>query len=485
MTKFKTIINQLSTKDYEIVKRNLDENNAEKSVLLLETVREENPDDDFLMKKLKVSANAYYALRSRLNQKIEELLVQQLDNPRTDIFRKVLMINEVIFTKSKEIAIATLKKLEKELIKYDLANELTTVYKSLKKLTIHSPTHFHYSQLYNRHIAYMLALDKAEDMLAEYFKRYGDYLLTGSEASQLGLTLMKREMANVSSLYKSHRLFVYNSCIHIFHRLYVDEVEELDDETPTEDLLKENEKILSSYRTDSTYFHMNTVFDFLWLSYYDHYKVYRKVENYYNDLNLRSPQLLRNFHLFTFPSNFLILKLKRALRKNLEGELHEQNISLYDEDNIVKADVPQYYISVIYNALSAYYAHEFKSATKELTILVNDVSWKKYPNALVEARILLVFIHYIARDMEQVKLASTSIQRQIRVIGRENCQVAFAFNQLLKVAMNDMKRNKSDKVKELVGLLNIMQPSYFSPLKLVKFDEKLVRRLISSVGTHA
>ncbi|TDI71305.1 MAG: hypothetical protein E2O86_02135 [Bacteroidetes bacterium] len=331
----------------------------------------------------------------------------------------------------------------------------------------------------------MLALDKAEDMLAVYFKKYGDYLLTGSETSQLELTLMKKEMSNVSSLYQSHRLFVYNSCIHVFHRLFVDEVEELDDETPTEDLLQENEKILSSYRMDSIYFHMNTVFDFLWLSYYDHYKVYRKVENYYNDLNLRSPQLLSNFHLFTFPSNFLILKMKRALRMNIEGELHQQNISLYDEKNVNKADVPQYYISVIYNALSAYYDNDYKSATKELTILVNDVSWKKYPNAMLEARILLVFIHYIARDMEQVKLASTSIQRQIRVIGREYCQIAFTFNQLLKTAMNDLKRNKADKVKELVGLLNIMQPTHFSPLKLVKIDEKLVQRLISSVATFA
>jgi len=483
MTKFKSLINQLSNTDYEALWANLNESNAEKSALLLETVRKDNPDDEKLMKVLKVKATAYYALRSRLNQRIEEFLVQQLQNPRTDIFKKVLMINEIIFTKSNNIAIATLKKLEKELIKYDLSNELTTVYKSLKKLSIHTPYHFQYSQLYNRHIAYMLALDKAENMLVEYFKKYGDYLLTGSETYKLELSLMKKEMTNVSALYQSHRLFVYDSCINIFHRLYVNEVEDVDDDTPTEDLLLENEKILSSYRMDSMYFHLGSVFDFLWLSYYDHYNVVRKVESYYNDINLRSPQLLTNFHLFTFPSNFLILKLKRAMRLNLEGALYKQNISLYEETIINKSDIPQYYIHAIYNALSAYYAHKYKAASKVLTGLINDISWKKYPNAMLEARILLVFIHYMARDMDLVKLVSTSIQRQIRVIGKENCILAFTFNQMLKAAMNDLKRNKPEKVVELAGVLKLMEPPYFSPLKLIKMDEKLLQRLSSSVAT--
>ena len=73
----------------------------------------------------------------------------------------------VLHPSAKAIAIATLKKLEKDLIDYDLSNELTIVYKSLKKLHVNSPDYFHYSQLYNRHVAYMLALDKAEDLLAD------------------------------------------------------------------------------------------------------------------------------------------------------------------------------------------------------------------------------------------------------------------------------------------------------------------------------
>ncbi len=484
MTKFRTLIRQLSKNDYIAVKKSLMDSNAEKTAILLETVREDNPGDDVLMTKLNTSAAAYYALRSRLNQRIEEYLVQQMENPRTDLFKKVLMINEIIFTKPKDIAVATLKKLEKELKKYDLSNELTVVYKSLKKLNIHSPNYFQYSQLYNRHVAYMLTLDKAEDILSEYFKKYGHFLISGDDGIKTELKLLKREMHTNCSLYQSHRLFVYNSCVSIFHRLFVDSDEKNieDNEKPTDDLLKENEDILSSYKMDSTYFHLSTVFDFLWLSYYDHYNVNRKVEIYYDDLNAHSPQLLTNFNLFTFPGSILILKLRRAIRLGNTDQLYEENSHMYSEILINKSDIPLYYIYATYRALSAYYSREISEAISWITPLISEISWKKFPLAMIEARILLVFFHYLNDEPDMVKMVGTSIQRQIRVIGKENCQIPFTFYRLQKAAMNDMKKNKSDKVREYISLLNLMQPNYYSPLKYINMDDQLIGKLISS--TH-
>jgi hypothetical protein len=176
-------------------------------------MREKHLSDTKIMEELDVNTNAYYTLRSRLNQKIEEYLLQQMENPRTDILKKVANINEIIFTKKRAIAVATLKKLEKELLDYDLSNELTIVYKTLKKLHINTPDLFNYSQLYNKHVAYMLAIDKAEDLLAEYFKKYGVYSLTGDDVDKLALTLLNTEMNNVCRLYTSHRLYVYQSCM--------------------------------------------------------------------------------------------------------------------------------------------------------------------------------------------------------------------------------------------------------------------------------
>ena len=166
MAKLKNIIKQLSAADYQAIHDSLMHSNAEKSAHLLKFIRERQMSDAKVMEELDVNTNAYYTLRSRLNQKIEEYLLAQMESPRTDLLKKVANINDVVFTKKRAIASATLKKLEKELLDYDLANELTIVYKTLKKLHLNTPDNFAYSQQYNRHVAYMLAMDKAEDLVA-------------------------------------------------------------------------------------------------------------------------------------------------------------------------------------------------------------------------------------------------------------------------------------------------------------------------------
>ncbi|MEM6300066.1 MAG: hypothetical protein AAF740_15375, partial [Bacteroidota bacterium] len=158
MAKLTNIVKQLPLQDYHTIYDSLGSSNAEKSAHLLKSLRERKVSDERIMEELGVTANAYYTLRSRLNQRIEEHLIQQMESPRTDLLKKVANIMEIAFTKKWAIAVATLKKLEKELLDYDLFNELTLVYKILKKLHIHTDDYFTYSQLYNKHVAFMLAV---------------------------------------------------------------------------------------------------------------------------------------------------------------------------------------------------------------------------------------------------------------------------------------------------------------------------------------
>ena len=325
MAKLKNIIKQLSEKDFNSIYESLLTSSAEKSAHLLKALRERSVSDTRIMADLEVNTNAYYTLRSRLNLKIEEYLMQQMESPRADVLRKVANINEVVFTKKRTIAIATLKKLEKELIDYDLSNELTVVYKSLKKLHINSPDYFQYSQLYNRHVAYMLALDKAEDLLADYFKKYGSYLLTADDSEKLGLSLLMREMQNVANLYESHRLYVYKSIMQIFHKLFVEPDESAHVESESiEDTFDKIQKIFNSYGLDSIYYHLNLVIEFLKLEYYNYYKVFRESEKYFEEVNDAAGNLLTNYPTFVFPAQFLISKVQRYLTLSfrlLEGRL--------------------------------------------------------------------------------------------------------------------------------------------------------------------
>lgn len=480
MAKLKNIIKQLSEKDFKSIYDSLIESNAEKSAYLLKALRERSLSDTKIMVELEVNANAYYTLRSRLNQKIEEHLIQQMESPRTDILRKVANLNEVLFTKKRTISIATLKKLEKDLLDYDLANELTVVYKSLKKIHINSPDHFHYSQLYNRHVAYMLAVDKAEDLLAEYFKKYGSFLLSGDATEKLGLSLLVKEMQNVARLYESHRLYVYQSCMLVYHRLFVERDDNLQQEGESiEDIFAHVQKVFDTYNLDPLYYHLNLVFEFLKLEYYNHYKVYRQAEKFYEEVNDAAGNLLVNYPIYTFSAQFLISKLERHLRLGTEKELYTENESMFMDYEADLLDIPKHLIYVVYKALSAYYIGKYEETAKLINGLLNELSLKKYPFALMEVKTLLALQYCLLKDFELFNQLSNSIQRQIRLFGKDECENVMLFLKILKVATSESKKDKAKKIHALIPKFKSLTVNYFAPTTLIKMDDQFVEALVA------
>lgn len=483
MAKLKNIIKQLSEKDYKEIHDSLMESNAEKSAYVLKALRERQLSDSKIMVELEVNANAYYTLRSRLNQKIEEHLLQQMESPRTDILRKVANLNEVLFTKKRTISIATLKKLEKELQDYDLASELTVVYKSLKKLHVHSQEYFNYSQLYNRHVAYMLAVDKAEDLLAEYFKKYGSYFFTGDPIEKMGLDLLLKEMHNVAKLYESHRLYVYQSCMLIFHRLFVDENETANQEgEATEDIFIRVQKIFENYNLDPLYYHLNLVFEFLHLEYYNHYKVYRQADKHYEEINDATATLLVNYSNYTFSARFLISKIERHLRNNTEKTMFAENESWMMDIEPEPQDIPKHVVYVCYQAISAYYAGKYDVAAKVINSMLNEVSLKKYPFVQMEVKALLALQFCMLKDFELFMQHTNSIQRQIRMFGKDECENVLLFLKILRVATSEAKKEKAKKISAIIPKFKEVKVSYFSPTSLIKMDDEFVEALASIEG---
>lgn len=479
MAKLKNIIRQLSEKDFQSIYDALLSTGAEKSASLMKSLRDHNLPDSKVMVELDVNANAYYTLRSRLNQKIEEHLLQQMESPRTDILKKLANINEVVFTKKRTISIATLKKIEKELIDYDLANELTLVYKYLKKLHINSAEQFQYSQLYNRHVAYTLAIDKAEQVLAEYFKKFSNFYFTASEQEKLGLTLQLREMRNVSKLYQSHRLYVFYSCMSLFHQLFVDNQDSAQDELEApEDIFIKVQKIFESYPMDPVYYHLNLVFSFLKLEYYNHYRVFKQAERYYEEVNDAASNLLMNYSHFTFSSQFLISKLTRALRLGLEAELYAENENLFRELELDYSDIPGYTIYQIYRALSNYYIDKYEQAARILNDLLNDVSLKAFPFVYMEVKIVLALQYCLQNDPELFNQLSNSIQRQVRNHTRESCENIVMFLKLMRSSLSDSKKEKQKKITAIADRIRMIpQSPWFSPSSFIRLDERLITKL--------
>jgi len=478
MAKLKNIIKQLSEKDFKSIHDSLIESNAEKSAYLLKALRERQLSDSKIMVELEVNANAYYTLRSRLNQRIEEHLLEQMESPRTDILRKVANLNEVLFTKKRTISLATLKKLEKELIDYDLANELTIVYKSLKKIHVHSPEYFQYSQLYNRHVAYTLAVDKAEDLLADYFKKYGSYFLSNDSTEKLGLSLLMKEMQNVARLYESHRLYVYQSSMLIFHRLFVEPDDNLQEEGESiEDIFTHVQKIFDTYNLDPLYYHLNLVFEFLKLEYYHHYKVHRQAEKYFEEVNDAASNLIVNYPFYTFSARFLITKLERHLRLGTERDIVGENDSMFLDIESDPHDVAKHTISIMYRALGYYYVGRYDESSKLINNLLNEVSLKKYPFVLMEVKAVLALQYCMMKDFELFNQLSNSIQRQIRLFGKDECANVLLFLKILKIATSEAKKEKAKKITAIIPKYRTIEVNYFAPTSFIRMDDTFVENL--------
>ncbi len=482
MAKLKNIIKQLSQGDFDKIYQQLIDSSAEKSAYLLKYMYHEQLSDNKIMKELNVNNNAYYTLRSRLNQKIEEYLLEQIESPRTDVLRKVANINEIIFTKKRTIAIATLRKLEKELLDYDLSNELVSVYKTLKKLHVNTPEYFEYSQLYNHHVTYMLDVDRVESFMADYFKKYGTYSFSVDETEKLELILLNKEIIALCKKYESHRLYVYQSCVNIFHRLFVEaEDEHLQDETiePIEDIFEKIDLIFEQYKLDAIYFHISVVFEHLRLEYYNHYKLYRKAERYYEEVNDSAGSLLSSYNAHTYPARFLFTKLERALRMGGLENLYEENMGIFHDFEPDIQNIPQYVTYTCYRAIGAYYADKYEDAIRGLNKLLNDTSLKKYPYVNLEIKLLLGILYCIEGDGELLAQLINSLQRQIRILSKETCIHAVLFIKILRTATHTTKVEKQYRIQLLMEKIKKATPKNgFSLTRYIRMDEDFLKRIL-------
>lgn len=250
-----------------------------------------------------------------------------------------------------------------------------------------------------------------------------------------------------------------------------------EDEEPIEDILNNVQRIFEQYYLDSIYYHLKLVFEFLKLEYYSYYKVYRKAERYYEEMNNEASTVLTNFAQFTFPAQFLITKLQRSLRMSTQQELYEENIELFEDFESSTLDAPRHIIYVLYRAVSCYYASKYDEAARWINILLNEMSLKKYPQAFIEIKSILALQYCLLNDFDLFNQHINSIQRQVRLMGKDSCDHIIVFTKILKTSLSESSRTKGAKIKQLVERYNGIKKPAFSVGRFIKLDEDFVSRL--------
>jgi len=477
MIKFKSIVLQLKEEEYNDLCQQFVETKADKYLRLLTLYRENKYNDEEIQAMLDVNTSAYYTLKSRLFDKIQDFLTNNMSTPIIDLLRKVANIPTLIYDTHRDTAIAILSKLESELHDYDMPYELSSVYSALKKMHVHSPKYYEYTQLYNKHLAYTIALDKAEDLLNTFMRTVGEYFASRNKAQIDYLSLIKQEMVNIFKLYESHHLQVYKDIIDITFALYVPNPEAMKDDDPVEDILARMEKTFTTYSKDSNYQHLQLVYNDLAFEYYHKLNLPKKEAKFFDEVDKK----LTSFLLFNhccFTTHFLLSKIERHIELGTEESLYEDNqdnLPNYEPD---KSDIPNYINYSKYMATCAFYAKKYQEAVHILNGLINDISFKNYPHSEIEVKLLLALNYSMINKYDPATSLLRSVTRKIRELNDEmGYENALIFYKILSLQMSSSARQVDQKITQLFAKFDLLNQKSNRMLEYIKIDENFIKAL--------
>ncbi len=476
-------IKKLSEEQYQELLMLVSGKKKNKPFIVLETTRERDIDDSEMMELLQVNASTYYTLKSRLNSKIASLLSQKVDNPISELIDEVIKVPANLYGSNKEFSIRALKELEKQLIEYDLSGELITVYKTLSLLHIHTDEFQYYDNLYKKHVAFSLAVTKAEGLLYHFVKLAGSYKLSRNTEDLEKLQSIKRQVSNICELYDSHRLFVIYNIIR-FYNLFITEesVNTLKEkELEIDNILQEMNKIFNKYNLDTFYQNIKFITDFIYFEYYQKTGNQVRSEHYFQKCRLIIPDLTSKhvmaFHLLQFlearTSKFMVDKDADTYAEFSRGVLDSMDVSKEETYNYVEHKK--------YTALYKFYMRDYSGSAKTINELRNELSLKQYLFTDVDCKLFQALNYCIMGEDSLAMQIISSLKRQIKD-HEEYFVSAKVFIKLIKSALKPADyRRKIKKITELWDEFQSINTGPHAVLQNVLLDEITIRKMTNPI----
>ena len=435
-------IRKLSEDEYNALLEEISANKYSKPYIVLETARTKELSDSQMIDLLGVNPSTYYTLKSRLNSKVATILAKKVDNPISVLLDEVTRVPANLYGTNKQVAIRALKELEKQLLEYDLSNELINVY----RLHMYNPEYDHYDRLYNKFVAFSLASVKAENLLYDFIKNAGIYQLSRDEATLENMQSIIRELDNICELYDSHRLFVIFNIVRIYYLCTTtDKVEALQSkEMEIDKTLQEIRTIFNKYPLDTLYKNIKFIVDCLYFEYYQRIKYTVRARHYYSQVNEIIPDLAAQHILCFHVVQFLEAKLGLFLSTGELGQLDDLNERLIDSMDIDKDEVYHYVSFKRFLAICKFYEGDYAGAARMINSLRNEISLKQFWHTEVDCKLFQALQYALLGEEELCQQITNSISRYVREEkdGFKNIKI---FIKLLKASLKNGEGPKRQK----------------------------------------
>ena len=446
MIELKKLIAHLDDHTCKSLETDLTKNQGDNFLFLFDAYKNKTLTDARIIKALKLNENAFYVLKSRLHDKIKHHLVGDVTNSQEEILKQLIQIPKMCYENPRILAETFLLKLEKDLMYYDMHNELLQVYGALKKIHLYSEKHFYYSQLYNKQVALGFCLEKSEEVLGEFNRLLAQYNFSRSEELLEKLLFLRKELVNNEALNPSRQIRIIKNSIDLQLLIFCET--ELKYELNAIDLLENTVKIIHELPDSSPYKKWNSVMDFLYFEYYRTLSQSKQAANYFNRVN----QNLTNLFLYTGLGNtsrFLMSKIQFLINTNkLDLLVKEPEVPIYYSD----ADIHTKVLLGIYKTMVFYYKGKSKNAIQELTVTSELLKFKEYLHINLELKLTLVFLLIEKSNFIDAKAVLGKVQRAVS--SKKTPDYAFVIN-LIKVFTSQIEEKPKITLQERKDLFTL------------------------------
>ena len=419
MIKLKEVIIQLEKDNYFEIERTLIKNKADRFLLLFQSYKNTTLTDKEIRQQLGVNANAFYVLKSRLYDKIQESLSCDMFIDQDKSIKLLSQVPEVCLNSPRETAIAYLEKLEKELNRFDMHNELLVVYSALKKMNLYSDKYYYYSQLYNKQVSFGLSLEKAEELLGNFCRLLTQYDSSKSNELSEKLNFIKIEIENIYTLCPSKQIGLIKNLVEL--QLVIFCPNNTSNKQSASDLLQQTRIIFDDLPVTIIQKKWELVLDYLCFEYYYSINSAQETKFYYEKVNAQFANLFLYNHI-CFVSRFLISKIKYCEEQRIMSTLYldtNKDAILFDpKDGRTQISI------CLYHSMIYFDQEKYKDAINLLVNIHNEFVLKNYSHLYLNIKLTLIYYYIVTKDYDKalinLKTVNSIISRKIKATKTED-----------------------------------------------------------------
>lgn len=468
------VVLQLDPEIFGKLKDEFTANRGEKMLALLELYRNAKTEDEVTHKQLDINTSSFYTLKSRLQDKIQRALFANANDVYADLLKNLAGIPYIINNTPRESAILLLNYLEEELKKADQPGELAQVYGALKRLSARNEQYYHYEQLYNKNIAYFLAIEKAEEVLSHFVRECTIHCYTHNSTGDVVLRLYVKELNNLGRVYDSPRLKMYRYAAEVTYALFVDGSREIPGSEDTiEEALGKMSAIIEEHADDMNYKYMRDIWAYLNFEYYCSLGLHKNATQYFDMLVANHLRVLYRTHrsntTHILISGFDRIAADKELTKSVLGWIPEPD----EHNQYARINI------ALFKAGIEFETGRFAAAAAILNDALNSLSLKSLLIAEYNIKLFLVMCLLCAEKTEQAEIQYRSVSRKITAVeNKEGFQAGVnEWLNLVKLVLTGKSADRKAKIAEAVDLVNKSRKGQNALLPHIKVKEHAVAAL--------